>query len=106
MMKVGFVLVACGLLLVGCARRSDGPEPKFDKMVSIKVTKAGEVFYNKKPVSVDELARELNQLPKASTGVCYYREDPGSEPPPVAKQVLQKIIDARLAVKLSEEECP
>jgi biopolymer transport protein ExbD len=102
-MKRVIVLGACLLLLAGCARR---PEPKFDKMVSIKVTKGGEIFYNKRPVSVQELGDELNKLDRSNTGVCYHREAGNEEPHPVVKEVLQKVIDAKLAIKLSEEECP
>jgi hypothetical protein len=102
-MKRVLVLGACLLLLAGCARR---PEQKFDKSVSIKLTKGGEVFYNKRPVSVEELGDELKKLDRTNTAVCYHREA-GDEPPhPVYKDVLQKVIDAKLAIKLSEEECP
>ena len=105
-MKRVLILGACVLLLAGCARKGQGPEPKFEKYVSIKVTKGGEVFYNKKSVSVDELGGELNRLDRSSTAVCYYREAGDTEPHPVYREVIQKVIDARLAVKLSTEECP
>ncbi|HWS90580.1 MAG TPA: hypothetical protein VN282_26670 [Pyrinomonadaceae bacterium] len=102
-------LCACVLWLTACARSGSGPkgsEPKFDKVVSIKVTKDGRVFYNKRPVSVDELGDELKKLDNKDTAVCYYREAGAEEPPPVYKEVIRKVTDARLAVKLSEEECP
>lgn len=106
-MKKVLVMCACALLLAGCWRRGqEGPEPKFDKTVSIKVTTGGEVFYNKQPVTVEQLGDELKRLDRTNTAVCYYREAGDTEPHPVAKQVIMKIIDARLAVRLSEKECP
>jgi biopolymer transport protein ExbD len=99
--------VLCASLAVACASQTEKEAvPKFDKTVNVKVTKAGEVFYNKQPISLDELAAELNRLPKKTTVVCYYREAGDKEPPPITRQVIQKIIDAKLAVKLSEKECP
>ncbi len=98
---------ACALLLAGCAPGGrQGPGPKFDEYVSIKVTKGGEVFYNKKQVTVDELGGELKKLDGSKTAVCYYREAGDGEPHPVYKDVIRKVIDARLAIKLSEKECP
>lgn len=107
-----WLMLACAALLAGCAREASeaGPPgeaaPKLSKFVSIKVTKGGEVFYNKKAVTLEELAKELNQVPKDDTAVCYYREEGDKEPHPIAIEVIKKIIDARLAVRLSKEECP
>ncbi|MCA1634547.1 MAG: hypothetical protein LC802_12855 [Acidobacteria bacterium] len=112
-MKKFWLVVTCAALLTGCAQKvyeaaptPGEAAPKFGKVVSIKVTKAGEVFYNKKAVSVDELAGELNRLPKDDTAVCYDREEGDRDAPPVALEVIRKITDARLAVRLSREECP
>ena len=112
-MKKFWLAAVCAALLTGCGPKvnevgpkSGEPAKEFRNTVSIKVTKGGEVFYNKKAISVDELGSELNRLPKDDTAVCYYREEGDRAAPPVAVEVIQKITDARLAVHLSRVECP
>ncbi|MBA3241687.1 MAG: hypothetical protein H0T60_10725 [Acidobacteria bacterium] len=113
MKKFWVAAVCAALLLTGCGPKVNeaGPKPdgrakEFRNLVSIKVTKRGEVFCNKKAISVDELGSELNRHPKDDTAVCYYREEGDKDAPPVAVEVIQKITDARLAVHLSRVECP
>ncbi len=107
-MKSLWLVSACAAVLAaGCAKGGREDEvPKFDRTVSIKVTKAGEVFYNKKPVSPDELGQELKALPSEGTLVCYHREEGDKEPHPIAVEVVKKVIEAGLPVRLSEKECP
>ena len=107
-MKKFWPVLACAALLVaGCAGgRREEEATKFSRTVSVKVTKAGEVFYNQRAVSPDELGKELEGLPRESTVVCYHREEMDREPHPVAEEVIKKIIEVGVAVRLSEKECP
>ena len=78
------------------------PQQTPSRVVAVKVTRSGEIYFDKRRVTLDELAAELGKLPKGQAGVCYYRE---GEPHPVAVEAMGKIAEARLPVTLSAEEC-
>lgn len=53
------------------------------------------------PATLASLRDALKKLSKENGVVWYYREAATSEPPPIAQQVIQAIIEARLPIRLS-----
>ncbi len=71
------------------------------EVAKVKVNHAGEIYLNKKPVTIEKLGQEFARLKQANGGVWYYLEDPSH---PQAKVVEQAIRDTRLPIKLTREK--
>jgi hypothetical protein len=54
-------------------------------------------------MKLDDLGRALTTADPQKAVVWYYRENAAGEPPPVAQQVIQKVIDARLPISFSSK---
>jgi hypothetical protein len=89
-MKPTLAILLCALLLGACARKAT--DSKGRTVYGVNVTKSGEIFYEKRRVSIDELMKEVNQLPKSGTAVCFHIEEPER-----AREVSQKAYRDRSA---------
>jgi biopolymer transport protein ExbD len=77
---------------------------EFAAIARVKVDRAGTIFLNGRPVSLEELREEFSRLKGAHGAVWYTRDDPAGEPPPQALKVIDAIIEARLPVKLVADD--
>ncbi len=78
--------------------------PDFAEIANVKVDRAGMISLNGRPVTLEELKRELARLKEIGGAVWYAREHPEEDPPAAALAVIAAIIEARLPVRLLEEE--
>ena len=116
-----FVAFACAGCNVTCSRSGDshgggigagaggfsvGPSsPTPSRVVAVKVTRSGEIYFERRRVTLEELDAELKKLPRSEAGVCYFRESPEGAAHAAAVGVMRKIVEARLPVTMSPEEC-
>ena len=70
----------------------------------VKVTRKGAIFLDGRRATLDDFRQTCDRLHKEGGAVLYYREDPESEPHEIATQVIQAVIDARLPIKLCEND--
>jgi hypothetical protein len=93
-----FLIVAFSLATAAAvaddAQKSKGP------IVRVKVTRSGSIQLDGRRVSLEDLDQPFAKAAAAHGTVYYYREDPSGEAPPIASQVLKKIIDHKLPVRL------
>jgi hypothetical protein len=61
----------------------------------------GRISVNGAPATMQSLRESLKKLSEQKGVVWYYREAANTEGPPVVKQVVQAIADARLPVRFS-----
>lgn len=77
-------------------------------VAKVKIAKNGDIYLNKRRVSLKELKQELRQLKESEGIVWYYREKPQKDPKgkveAVMQDVLKIIIELKLPVKLSEKD--
>jgi hypothetical protein len=73
-------------------------------VAKVKVTRSGQVFLNGQPTPLEDLRQAFQRLKTEGGVVWYYREDPSGEPPEEAMAVIQAVTDARLPIKLCEED--
>jgi biopolymer transport protein ExbD len=92
------------LLLVSCAQQAQAPAQPDENTAQVKVTADGRVLLNGTEVTIAELEAEFERLKGAGGRVLYYRENPDSEPHPIAEAVVQAIVDAELPVQFSETD--
>jgi hypothetical protein len=76
------------------------------EVAKIKITTIGEIYLNKRRVTLEELDVELRRLKKANGIVWYYREpeEPNEKVATVIHDVIEKIIELKLPIKLSEKD--
>ena len=77
--------------------------PKETPIMKVAVFADGRVTVNGAPSSIHALRESLRTLAEQHGAVWYYREAAQQEPPPIAIDVLQEIITARLTVRLSSK---
>jgi hypothetical protein len=70
-------------------------------VAKIKVDQAGEIYLNKKAVTLEELRQELVKLKQTNGGVWYRLEDPSH---PQAKAVRKAIMESQLPIKITQEK--
>ena len=70
-------------------------------ILKVAVMADGRITVNGAPATMGSLRESLKKLSQQNGVVWYYREAAHSEPPPIAKQVIQAVIDARLPIRLS-----
>lgn len=75
-----------------------------EEIAKVKVDRAGRIYLNGTPTTIENLRREFTRLAASNGVVWYHREDPAGEPPPEAMEVIKAITDARLPVKLVEKD--
>jgi hypothetical protein len=106
---IGFILIA-NVLFLGCNIKDEleksrnsktQPMPAWTVVVKVNISQSGQIFRNGEKVTLEQFKNELSALKGKNAGVLYYRENPESEPSPVAIAVTQAIIAAKLPVRLS-----
>ena len=80
-----YLLIIClgGLIALASSTAQDKSQPSGKpslEIAKIKVTHAGRIYLNKKPVSWDDLSKHLTRLKKANGAIWYFRESPQKEP--------------------------
>jgi hypothetical protein len=96
---VGFLPV----LLGGCSKpATPSNAPSFDAPVlKFAVLADGRLTVNGASSTIPTFRESLRRLSEKHGVVWYYREDGQQAPPPIAKEVIQAVIDAKLPVRLS-----
>src|SRR6058998_484231 len=72
----------------------------------VKVSQAGEIYWDGKPMAPEAMPDALAQLKAAGGCVVYYREAPNEDPSPESLSAFQKIVDAAVPVQLGSEAEP
>ena|SRR5258708_8762932 len=101
MRVVNLIAVLLCLLVVGCSSTVSPTNPNIAK---VKVTQNGNLFLNGQETTLDAIKQEFARLKGVKGEVWYYREDPTGNPPTIAMEVIQAVIDAKLPIKLSETD--
>jgi len=70
-------------------------------VVRIRVSKAGEIWYDDVRTTLDALRLRLVELRARGGAVWYHREAGASAPPPEAMAVIQLVIEHRLPISMS-----
>ncbi len=79
-------------------------ESQHENIAKVKVDRAGRIYLNGRQTTIETLRKELARLAASNGVVWYHREDRAGEPPPAAMAVIKAITDARVPVKLMEED--
>jgi hypothetical protein len=72
-----------------------------ERVAKVAVSADGRVELDGSVASLEELRAAFAELSRADGVVWYYREAADAEPHPLAMEVVQAIIDARLPVSMS-----
>ena len=67
-------VVTISILSSQCGGKAN--ELQFSEIAKVQVTKTGEIFLNKKPISMEELKKEFTRLKSVNGAVMYHRENP------------------------------
>ncbi len=65
----------------------------------VNITKTGELYFNDKPVNINELAAQVKNNKKAKEDLVYIRADKATPYDPIAK-VVAELTDAKIGVRL------
>jgi|SRR5438874_604147 len=90
-------------LLGGCSKQSAPSSALSPDALVLKVAvfAAGGLTVNGTASTIQTLRESLRSLSEKHGVVWYYREAGQQEPPPIARKVMQAVIDARLPIRLS-----
>jgi biopolymer transport protein ExbD len=96
-------LFMIAVVLVSCSKsdqqmQSDSASAP---VVKVRLYRDGRLTLGDNPVTISELHGALSRLRSERGSVLYYREAGQEEPLPVAREVMQAIVEARLPVRLS-----
>lgn len=101
------------LLLVGCSQPAvprplptvnTPPTPVAAGPARIKVDRAGRLFLNGKPASLEELKLELARLQQTGGAVRYFHDNPAGENHPQAVEALQAIAAAKVSLRMQNTD--
>ena len=116
------LLLACALplLMLGCKKKAKptasqparvietlpptrlpGPSPGWDK---VKINDAGEIFVNKKLMSLADFSAECQRLKQAGSGAVIFFDTQYSELGRAAEEAQQKMLDAGFTMKIVQKE--
>lgn len=97
------VMSLFSFLFGGCGKQPapQSPVSQTAPVLKIAVFADGRFTVDGKASTVQELRESLQRLSQKHGEVWYYREAGQQDPPPVAMEVLQAVVDARLPVRLS-----
>ena len=84
-----------------CRRQQQVSVSSSSPVLKIAVFSDGRLTVDGPPVTVESLRTSLKRLADKHGTVWYYREAGQQEPPPIAMQVMQAVVGARLPVRLS-----
>jgi hypothetical protein len=100
-----YLFAAMGLLFLlgGCSKQSSSQIPVSAGALVLKVAvyADGRLTVDGMASTVQTLRESLRSLSEKHGVVWYYREAGQQEPPPIATEVMQAVIDARLPIRLS-----
>ena len=74
-----------------------------EPVLKVAVMSDGRITVDGAPATVELLRESLKKLSRQKGVVWYYRASVNTEGPPVVKQVMQAIIDARLPIRFSSQ---
>lgn len=63
----------------------------------------GQLLLNGKPTDLQTLDSEFKSLKAKQGAIWYYRENPETDPPPAATEVIKLVIRYRLPIRLSKK---
>lgn len=95
MSLLSFLLVGCGKQPAPSAPSSDAP------VLKVAVFADGRLTVDGAASTIQSLRESLRSLSEKHGVVWYYREAGQQEPPPIATEVIQAVIGAKLPVRLS-----
>lgn len=101
------------LLLLGCGQPA-APRPASvvalpttpagGNAAQVKLDRAGRLFLNGKPATVDELKQELARLQQVGGGVRFYHDNPGGATDPQSVEVLRLIANAKVPLRMQNTD--
>ncbi len=96
---MGLLSVLCG----GCGKQpaTQSPVSPDAPVLKVAVFADGRLTVDGSASTVQALRESLRNLSEKHGVVWYYREARQQEPPPIASEVVQAVIDARLPIRLS-----
>jgi hypothetical protein len=101
----GMRFLLCGVALVlafaACKRHRQDARSSSGPVVKIAVLADGRLTVDGSAATVESLRASLKHTAETHGTVWYYREAGQQEPPPIAMQVMQAIVEARMPVRLS-----
>jgi hypothetical protein len=100
-----FILCIVVLLLAfaSCKRHRQNAMSSSGPVVKIAVFADGRLTVDGAAATIESLRASLKNTAETHGIVWYYREASQQEPPPIAMQVMQAIVEARLPVRLSTQ---
>jgi hypothetical protein len=94
-------VVVLVLVFASCKRHRQDAMSSSGPVVKIAVFADGRLTVDGSAATVESLRASLKHTAETHGTVWYYREAGQQEPPPVAMQVMQAIVEAQLPVRLS-----
>ena len=97
------VMGLLSLIFAGCSKQPASPSPVSSDAPVLKVAvfSDGRLTVDGAASTIQALRNSLRSLSERHGVVWYYREAGQQEPPPIAMEVMQAVIDARLPIRLS-----
>lgn len=106
MRYIHLIILALGLMLVGCSSGAPAATATVSpEVANVKVTQDGKVFLNGGEVTIDQLKTEFARLEAVKGVVCYFRDFPEGQTPEITRDVLQAVVDKQLTIQVSDKEC-
>jgi hypothetical protein len=100
-MRFLLCIVVLVLGFAACKRHRHDAMSSNGPVVKIAVLADGRLTVDGSAATVESLRASLKHTTETHGIVWYYREAGQQEPPPIAMQVMQAIVEARLPVRLS-----
>ena len=72
-------------------------------VAKVSALSSGKLFLNGKPTNLQSLDTEFQRLKATGGAVWYYRENPQSEPSPVAMEAIDLVIRHQLPISMSSK---
>ena len=91
------------LALVPLTASCSSEAPSGPEVGRVKLTSAGEIFYDDERVTLPRLEERLRALAQEGGVVMYYRANPAGEPPAGAQEVFEALMAAGLPISLSSK---
>jgi hypothetical protein len=88
------------------SRRPPVSKPTTSGAVRVKVTRAGNVYWNRQMVDLEEFATRLKDVRRTSGSIIYYPEGHGADPTPQQHAVYQRIRDTQVSVQHGWDAAP
>jgi biopolymer transport protein ExbD len=113
MKYLSILLVFLALFQLNCGNRNreaetveNSAEREDNRSAKVKVDERGDIYLNKKRVSLEALDKEFTRIKKVNGFVWYYRSAQGKAADASGLDVMKKIMDYQLPVKLCPNNDP